>query len=569
MAAVREHSHHHQRAPTEEVCMELSFVVIAVRRYWWALAVGALVGLIAGQQTRSAEQVLYDSTALGLVSEPTSTWVDAAVADRYLLGQLSVLRSSALAADVAGRLGDGLDAAGVQQRATMRQVADTDVIEIHATADEPGLATAIAAGYVDAYFATLQQRIDEAQAPGREQLEAALADVQGRLDEANATVAALLAPYLAAEDEPIPTLDQLDPALATRRQLLLQEYDRVALALDDLELNAQVRSASQVIQSASEAEARPGSSGTAMSMAVTLTGLLLGMVAACALAATTRRVLDQREVAEMLGVSLVGAVPRAHELSSRPRSRLEDPPPRVLEPVERLVVQAESRAHLGESLTVAVVGAARSAGTTTLAALVANRSAATGSSVLLVDADPRDNDLTRTFGADPHGLAALVAAPGRAAGPRRLAALDRRDPSVATAVPGVRGGGAGGQAGGPVLRRQQVPDLLDAATRLASVVVIDAGPVLAAASSTQLAQLADAVVLAVPRRRLLRRTLASVAGQLADRRGGLLVVVVPARRRRERPAPAVTSVVERPIELLAPPDVDARRAVEVGSADRA
>ena len=136
-------------------------------------------------------------------------------------------------------------------------------------------------------------------------------------------------------------------------------------------------------------------------------------------------------------------------------------------------------------------------------------------------------------------------------------------------MPGVRVVGAGGQAGGPALRRQQVPDLLDAATRLASVLVIDAGPVLAAASSAQLAQLADAVVLAVPRRRLLRRTLASVASQLADRRDDLLVVVMPARRRRERPAPAVTSVVERPMELLAPPDVDARRAVEVGSADRA
>lgn len=549
--------------------MELSFVVTAVRRYWWALVVGALVGMVVGQQMRSDERVLYDSTALVLVSEPTSTWVDAAVADRYLLGQLSVLRSSALAADVAGRLGDGLDPSGVQQRATVRQVADTDVIEIQATADEPELATAIADGYLDAYFATLQQRIDEAQAPGREQLEAALADVQGRLDEANATVAALLAPYLAAEDEPIPTLDQLDPALATRRQLLLQEYDRVARALDDLELNAQTRAASQVIQSASQAEARPRSSGTAMSMAVTLTGLLLGVVAACALASTTRRVLDQRELAAVLGVSLLGAVPRAHELTSRPRSRLEDPPPRVLEPIERLVVQAESRAHLGESLTVAVVGAARSAGTTTLAALAANRFAASGSSVLLIDADPRHHDLTRTFGADPHGLASLVAAPVRAAGPRRLAALDRRDPSVATAVPGVRVVGAGGQAGGPVLRRQHVPDLLDAATRLASVVVIDAGPVLAAASSTQLAQLADAVVLAVPRRRLLRRTVASVASQLADRRDDLLVVVMPARRRRERPTPAVSSVVERPIELLAPPDVDVRRAVEVGSADRA
>lgn len=549
--------------------MELSFVVTAVRRYWWVVVLGALVGLIAGQQLRTDEPVLYDSTALVLVAEPTSTWIDAAVADRYLLGQLSVLRSRSLAADVAERIGDGFDAADMQRSTMMSQVADTDVIAIQATADDSELATAIADGYVAAYFAILQQRIDEAQAPGRQQLETALADVQARLDEANATVAALLAPYLAAEDEPIPTLDQLDPSLATRRQLLLQEYDRVALALDELELTAQVRSASQVIQSASEAEARPRSSETAMSVAVSLTGVLLGVVAACVLAATTRRVLDQRELAEVLGADVIGSLGRAHQFASRPRSRLEDPPPQALELAERLVVQAESRAHLGESLTVAVVGAVRSAGSTTVAALVANRLAANGSQVLLVDADPRDNELTRTFGADPHGVASLVAPHGRGAGPRRLASLERRDPSVATAVPGVRVLGAGDQPGGPALRRQQVPDLLDATTRLAPAVVVDAGPLLAAASSTHLVQLADAVVLAVPRRRLLRRTLAGVAAQLADRHDDLLVVVVPARRARDRRVAPLVPVVDRHVEMLAPPDVEPRRVVEVGAMDRA
>jgi len=549
--------------------MELSFVAVAVRRYWWAVVLGALVGVIGGQQLRADGPVLYDSTALVLVSEPTSTWVDAAVADRYLLGQLSVLRSSSLAAAVAERIGEDLDATAVQSRTEMSQVADTDVISIRASADDAELAKAIADGYVAEYFATLQQRIDAAQAPGRQQLETALADVQLRLDDANATVAALLAPYLAAEDEPIPTLDQIDPALATRRQLLLQEYDRVALALDELELSSRVRTASQVIQIASDPEPRPTASGGAISLAVTLTGVLLGVVAACALAATTRRVLDQREVAELLGVGIVGDLPRAHQIGARPRSRLEDPPPRSIELIDRLVVQAESRAHLGESLTVAVVGAARGAGTTTLASLVANRFAAVGSQVLLVDADPRDNELTHTFGADPHGIASLVAAAGRASGPRRLASLDRRDPSVATAVPGVRVLGSGDRSGGLALRRQQVPDLLDAATRLASVVVVDAGPVLSAASSTQLALLVDAVVLAVPRRRLARRALMAVAEQLADRRDDLLVVVVPARRHRTRRVANETAAVEHQIEVLAPPDVETRRVVEVGAMDRA
>lgn len=556
----------------EEVDMELSFVVTAVRRYWWVVVLASLVGLVAGRQFDDDGPTLHESTALVLVAEPTSTWSDAAVADRYLLGQLSVFRSSSLASTVADTVGGGLDAGAVMASTEMSQVADTDVISVTAASTDPDEATAIVDAYLGAYFASLQQRIDESQAPGREQLESMLADVQTRLDEANATVAALLEPYLAGVDDAIPTLDQLDPALASRRQLLLQEYDRVALALDDLELRSQVRSASQVIQSASEAQVQPSDSGWAIGIAGLVTGALIGVVAACVLAASTRKVLDEHQVAEMLGVDVVGVLPRVRHFANHPRASLELPPRRATRLVEQVAVQAESRAHLGESLTIAVVGAERGSGTTTLAAIVANRFAVGGSQVLLVDADPHDPELTAIFGADPRGVPTLVDTALRPVSSRRTGPLDRRDPSTATALPGVRVLGAGASEAN-VLRRQQVPDLLEAASSLAPVVVVDAGPLLESATAAHLAQLADAVVLAVPTRRVARRMLSSVASQLEDRRGELLVVVVPARRRRrgrsDGAAGAPEAATAHGLELLAPPMGHGGRRAEVPAAGSA
>jgi hypothetical protein len=84
------------------------------------------------------------------------------------------------------------------------------------------------------------------------------------------------------------------------------------------------------------------------------------------------------------------------------------------------------------------------------------------------------------------------------------------------------------------LRRQNLPELVDAAKHYAHVVVLDGGALLDSALTVQLTQLVDAVVLCVPVRKQLNSSLATIKTQLADARGEVLPVFVPVGRRSRR-----------------------------------
>ena len=118
--------------------MELSFVINAVKRYWWAVVACVLLGTMAGVQLRGDQTTSFKSTAMLLISAPTNSITEAfsAGADRYLLGQLSVLQSNELAVRVAEDVG-GIDAEAVQQQVLISQVMSTDVVAIEASAPTP------------------------------------------------------------------------------------------------------------------------------------------------------------------------------------------------------------------------------------------------------------------------------------------------------------------------------------------------------------------------------------------------------------------------------------------------
>jgi Mrp family chromosome partitioning ATPase len=547
--------------------MELSFVINAVKRYWWAVVACVLLGTMAGVQLRGDQTTSFKSTAMLLISAPTNSITEAfsAGADRYLLGQLSVLQSNALAVRVAEEVG-GIDAEAVQEQVLISQVMSTDVVAIEASAATPEIAEALATSYVEQYTALMQGQLDLAQNPQLQQLRSTVGAVRERLDEIDAEISAVMAPFLDAGSDSIPTLDQIAPELSTSRQILLQQYDRVSFALDQAQLNSQVRLATQTVQSASEAALVVEGGGTKKLAAGVITGLMLGAVVASFLASQSNKALDEQQVAEVLGAEVVGELPRVRALARNRRAAAEALPAKLAPFIDMLNVRAEAHARIGQAFTVAVVGAERSSGTTTLAAAMANRYAATGSQVLLVDADPRDSELTRLFAAAAPGIPALLAGVGASAdgSARRPASSARLAPFSPTAQPGLNVVGIGDKSSVAALRRQNVPELIDAAIRHAHVVVFDGGPLLDAASTVQLANLVDAVVLAVPNRKLLTRSLNTLVAQLQHRQGDLLPVLVAvgkrargsSRRSAERPLQRSFGLAGQPdIEQIPAPDV--------------
>ena len=289
-------------------------------------------------------------------------------------------------------------------------------------------------------------------------------------------------------------------------------------------------------------------SGKLLVAAGLVAGSFLGLLGAVLLARLSPKVLGIRHAAEILQQPVIGSFPRDRSLAADRLAAVRALPPTVVPFVDLVCVRAEASARAGECLVVVVTGTERSAGCTTLAAAMANRYAAHGSRVLLIDADARDPELTRLLAPRWPGILRLLElAP---AGPNirthadgAMAECFRR-----TSIPNLNVLGFGDRSRVPMLRRQNVATLLDVAQGFADVIVVDAGALMDAASSVQFATVADAVVLAVPNRQRTG-TLEVVARQLLDRRGGLLPVWMPAARK----PPAGEPVTSQP-DTAAPYD---------------
>jgi hypothetical protein len=180
-----------------------------------------------------------------------------------------------------------------------------------------------------------------------------LTDLDVELAAINDQIGEKLAPYLANVGAAIPDLGQIDPKLADERNVLLAHYDRVSLARDQLELNSKLRVSSQVIQPASKAALVIPTGGTKKLYAAVIAGFLAGAVAASALASVSKRALDEHDIAEVLGVEVVGVFPKARSVAKNRRAALEALPARMAPFIDKLNVRAEANARIGEAFTVA------------------------------------------------------------------------------------------------------------------------------------------------------------------------------------------------------------------------
>lgn len=547
--------------------MELSFVINAVRRYWW-LFIGLLaLGAVPGLTMKGESTPMYESLGTILVSPPSASQFQVSFTndpDRYVISQLSILRSEALAERVAAEVGQGATAAEIAESLTVRHSSKTDIVDVIVATPDAERSRVIVDAYIDLYFQSLRDQVDDTQEPEIQQLDDQLVALEDELASIDEQIRTTMAPYLNAVPDrngvypPVPSLEEVAPELSSSRALVTNEINQVLSTKTELELSGKLRVTSQVVQRATLPTEAVVESNRLLVAAGIVAGGLLGLIACVVVARLSRTALDENQIGEVLGTPLVGEMPHARLLGKSRRAAVESLPPRVAGFVDALCVRAEANAKVGEALTVVVVGFERGSGATTLAAAMANRYAVNGSQVLLVDADPRDPELSRLFAAGSPGIPGLLAMAGQNGGlPRRNRDGLRLDPYSHTAVHGLRVVGIGDKSDASALRRQNVPDILGVASRNAHVVVFDGGPLMDAASTVQLTQLVDAVVLAIPMRRIYTRALAVVGSRLQSRRGELLPVWMPAsRNRRANRMVDTTPVAAAPITLAGEPDIE-------------
>ena len=541
--------------------MDVSFLIRSVRRYWWLFAVCVLLGLLPGLAQTSGSSSHYESEAILLVGPPSESRVQVSFTndpDRYVLGQVSVLQSQSIAERVANTVGNAETAQSVSQATTIAHEPKTDIVQIKVATEDPALSTKIADAYLDVYFLLLEDQVSETRQPEIDELNKELDALQVQIAATDAAIATALQPYLpdaqagaAGNYPPIPGIDQVAPELDSQRTALQAEFDQILATrtqLTQLDLSAKLRITTKVVQRGSVPTEPTAESGRLLLVAGLIGGSFLGLVL-CGLATRlSSTAVAEDEIARALGVPVFGQLPKSRVVARNRRAALEQVPAPIAAFVDGLAVQLEASAGVASSLTIAVVGVERASGSTTLALALANRLATNSSRVVVVDFDVRDSEITDLFAARSPGIAALLAdgrpdldPPGTGRGAR--GAARRLDPYTSTLVPGVQVVGVGNRETNPVPRRQDVPRLIDAASANAHVVVFDAGPLLETAATIHLANLVDAVVLALPVRRLSVRALGTVAAQLRGRRGDLFPVLVPTTRPTRRPLAGTDTIV--------------------------
>jgi capsular polysaccharide biosynthesis protein len=513
--------------------LELSFVISAIRRRLWLVAVFAILGALAGYSLRDSGPDVYEANAILLVQPPESPLGGVnfiSDPDRYVTGQLSVLRSLELADDVASEFGDedSFDLAG---RVRVVHRAKTDIVDVFVRSANPERARDLANAWVTKYLEKLRTQANSAVETELATVADRLAELQSQLEDAKRTV---------AENTIIDQVPGGGAVLRVKPEAAAAEAEVVVLESEiartsdnksQLELVAQLKVTSEIVQEAVTPRAALAKTGSMLVLLGLIAGALLGVVAAVLTARFSPLVLDQVHAATILGHPVVGTLRRHKGLHQEREAALTHVPTDAVAVIDQLCVRAEANSTVGQSLTVAVVGTQRGAGATTVALAMAGRFASRGTSVALVDADQQQPDLSHTFPGPPQGgIPALLSRLrrertdddlGSTTGRRRK---ERGEEFATTPVPEVRVLGLGSSLEAAVLRRTDVPTLLTGVVKEAEVVILDGGPILDAASTVQLCQQVDAVVLAVPINRQRIAELEVVARQLQGGRGELLPV---------------------------------------------
>lgn len=554
--------------------MELSFVLSALRRRFWVVMLFLVLGAIPGLTADPPVSDGYQSVAKLSIKESSqgNNLYVGGDPDRYLQGELGVLQSASLIAEVSenlcplegtkapeirdseGKLIDPYAACGespdlVSRVSEIEQKLGTDVVNITVVTNDPAISRAIAQTYVDVYMAALNN--ETGSSDQIDELEVDIKELNSRLDQLNNAINEIMVVWIDKAERStrtapvqVPQPSAVAPAETTERDIVVSDLQAAKEQLRTLEASSRLRVNTRQIQAATIPAKQLPTRGQFLLAGGLFVGAMLGVIAALAWARFSTKVLDIGTASEALGTPIVSEFAHYRSLSRNPRAAFQALPRSAVPVIDQLCVRAENKAVVDQPLAVLVAGTQRGAGATTLALAMAERFASGGSSVVLVDADVRDPRITAVFNASGDGgVPAVVANEG--------ALEDQHGRSVFTRTmdPEVSVLGLGSNRGAATLRRDTVASVLEAARRKGQVVVLDGGPVLDLASTLQIAALADAVVLAVPLARQRTEALSDLARQLGNVRDKILPVVTsPAVRQAKgvvlgnnSPIPAIAS----------------------------
>jgi Mrp family chromosome partitioning ATPase/capsular polysaccharide biosynthesis protein len=476
-----------------------------LRRRWWVVLLGMLVGLLLALELLALSTKTYVATASVLVTSTGTSSDD--VAGGRTSGEINLdteaqlLTSIDVATAAQALLKSTEDPRVLADHVTATVPANTSVLEISYSAATPEDAQrgaqAFAKAYLDNRLATATARVS-----GQvKALQSQLASLQKSLQEVTGKVAAL------PETSP-------DHALAVAQQnVLVNLITQLNARLSPLQANA--IEPGRTIANA-KLPAVPSDPNPLIYLpSGLLGGLLLGLAVAALLQRVDRRVHGAADVRRAGGPPVLSSVPIKNLTAVAAGFTAPSSP--AGQAFRRLRNQLVAR-YPGTGQIVLVAGVAKGVAGSVVATNLASSLARAGANTILVCADLRSRSCVPLVGLHEYqGLAEVL-----------LGTVDLAD--VRRPVPGL----SRLQVIGPGLatraaeERVQSDTLVDVLQKLqeerSAFVVVEAPPTSTSADAQALAALADVVILAVEARQTLRRDVVDAMAEF----GGVEAVVVGA-----------------------------------------
>lgn len=493
--------------------MELRFVTLALKRLWLLPVLLGVLGLMVGGRLTTPGDEQFESTSLVLVqpSDDSISPAQSTAPDRFVASQISFLESNQISENVAELLGGAETALTVSESLEFSQREESDVVEIVATTTSAARSQAIAQATADVYITELNERVEVLFAADLNDLAAQIESIDIALAEVNTTLAAAAAPFLNQLGNespiPVPAIDVLDPAAATRRSTLLTERVIARERFDALTLATANAVNSEIIQGAQLPETGVANSLAPLRYAVAIIFGLLGVALALMATRFSPTVIDDRDIETSLRRPIEARVPRSPALAGSLPDALSlfGDESKVVGELDRLASRIELASDIRGARIIGIGGAQVGSGSSALATALAGRFAQRGNRTILIDADAVDARVTRELGA-----------------PAKLHVTDFENDSAVdygqTQLPNLITLGID-QA--ERTRRIRASALGRGLRSRADIIVIDLGSLLTSTSASQLVDELDLLLMAFPKSRQsvegleqISRTFESVADRI-------------------------------------------------------
>jgi capsular polysaccharide biosynthesis protein len=495
--------------------MELSYVWHAVKRFWWAVVICALLGTAFGL-SRAKPMAFMSRASINVDSGTPGISGTAVSADRHVASEAAAIMSRSFADDVKGRLPKRFRVAVGSEDLSKDVVVTNDltsnIVNIVVNARSAALAEAIANAYAKTYLA----KVDGSENVVIDAKNLEIAQNQNALARIDREIGDEL-----ARNPSVTTIEVLDPTLATKRQQLANQSQQLSTEL--AQLPEPSTDATKILDPGS----RPVLAGKGKIRSVlplTIAAAFAGVLLAVLLARLSRRVLDIEEVEEILGEPVHARLPRQFATTVG-RAGLGGVSPDAAAFLDELCTRVEASDRRDRGLTVLVAGSDASTNSVPLAAAMATRFRSWGLDVVFGGGGVEAAALFDRLERPRQSLAGVIAEADAQASPQvhHLSPATTHGEKL-PAKSQFAFVGLSDEADAVALRRYGAAPVLSVLAENFDIVVLAVGSFLEARAAAQLIQLVDVVVLTVPVNHQQRRRLQTVARQLVRRRGSLIVI---------------------------------------------